>query len=95
MKNVKSKIKVNINKSKNPYLYNVSISNSNSNSVPSYGSIKSTIYKHINKGIPLEPEDVENISADFPGFLTDDNKPSLLYRDKDLIILESSNILKY
>ena len=97
-KRTKSEIKVKINNTANFYLCNAGqiykevVVNSDSNLLPAFNSIKSAIYRQINKDIPPEPNNVEDIPDDFPGFITYDNKPFLIFRDKDLIILQSEKM---
>ena len=56
-------------------IYKDAISNNNSNLIPSFNSIKGSIYREINKDIPPKPEKVEDIPDSFPGFKTNENKP--------------------
>ena len=99
-KRVKSEIKKKINSNNNPFLlnpkkvYDEALAKENSSLVPSYNSIKSGIYRQINKNIPKEPENIEDIPDDFPGFKTNEDKIFLIYRDKDIMVLQSENMAK-
>ena len=93
-KRFKSEIKIKIISNNNPFLlnpkkvYGETSANVNSNLAPSYNSIKSGIYRQINKNIPREPENIEDIPDNFPGFQTNENKIFLIFRDKDIMALQ-------
>lgn len=75
-------------------LYDETISREKTSLAPSFNSIKSGIYRQINKNIPTEPENIEDIPNDFIGFQTNDNKKFLIYRDSNLMIFQSDNKAK-
>ena len=80
-------IKIKINNANsylcNPFqIYKEDVVNSDSNLLPAYNSIKGTKYLQINKDIPPEPDKVENIPDDFPGFITNDKNPFFFQRKR-------------